>query len=115
MSSFVLNNQLRYQGSANYAMVAIVIGAIINIGLDPLLMFGLNLDIKGAAYATIISQIVIVERVPKGALFLQFLSFLFQVFQFLQEELPGFGSKQGNRVLPAQVQIQGAWKRFSTS
>ena len=29
MSSFVLNNQLRYQGSANYAMVAIVIGAII--------------------------------------------------------------------------------------
>ena len=42
MSSFVLNNQLRYQGSANYAMVAIVIGAIINIGLDPLLMFALE-------------------------------------------------------------------------
>ena len=57
MSSFVLNNQLRYQGSANYAMVAIVIGAIINIGLDPLLMFALDLKIKGAAYATIISQI----------------------------------------------------------
>lgn len=57
MSSFVLNNQLRYQGSANYAMVAIVIGAIINIGLDPLLMFVCNLGIKGAAYATIISQI----------------------------------------------------------
>lgn len=57
MSSFVLNNQLRYQGSANYAMVAIVIGAIINIGLDPLLMFMFDLKIKGAAYATIISQI----------------------------------------------------------
>ena len=57
MSSFVLNNQLRYQGSANYAMVAIVIGAVINIGLDPLLMFVLDLKIKGAAYATIISQI----------------------------------------------------------
>ena len=57
MSSFVLNNQLRYQGSANYAMVAIVIGAIINIGLDPLLMFAFDLKIKGAAYATIISQI----------------------------------------------------------
>ena len=57
MSSFVLNNQLRYQGSANYAMVAIVIGAIINIGLDPFLMFALDLKIKGAAYATIISQI----------------------------------------------------------
>ena len=57
MSSFVLNNQLRYQGSANYAMVAIVIGAIINIGLDPLLMFACNLGIKGAAYATVFSQI----------------------------------------------------------
>ena len=57
MSSFVLNNQLRYQGSANYAMVAIVVGAIINIGLDPLLMFVFDLKIKGAAYATIISQI----------------------------------------------------------
>ena len=57
MSSFVLNNQLRYQGSANYAMVAIVIGAIINIGLDPLLMFVFDLGILGAAYATIISQI----------------------------------------------------------
>jgi hypothetical protein len=57
MSSFVLNNQFRYQGSANYAMVAIVIGAIINIGLDPLVMFACNLGIKGAAYATIFSQI----------------------------------------------------------
>lgn len=57
MSSFVLNNQLRYQGSANYAMVAIVLGAIINIVLDPILMFGLDLKIKGAAYATVISQI----------------------------------------------------------
>ena len=57
MSSFVLNNQLRYQGSANYAMVAIVLGAIINIALDPILMFVCDLEIKGAAYATIISQI----------------------------------------------------------
>lgn len=57
MSSFVLNNQLRYQGSANYAMIAIVIGAIINIGLDPLLMFVFDLGIAGAAYATIISQL----------------------------------------------------------
>lgn len=57
MSSFVLNNQLRYQGSASYAMVAIVLGAILNIGLDPLLMFVFDMGIKGAAYATIISQI----------------------------------------------------------
>ena len=57
MSSFVLNNQLRYQGSAMYAMVGIVLGAIINIALDPILMFLFDLGIAGAAYATVISQI----------------------------------------------------------
>ncbi len=35
-SSLVLNNQLRFQGSASYAMVGIVTGAVLNIGLDPL-------------------------------------------------------------------------------
>ncbi len=57
-SSLVLNNQLRYQGSAAYAMVGIASGAVLNIGLDPLLIFGLNLGVAGAAWATIISQFV---------------------------------------------------------
>ena len=35
-ASLVLNNQLRFQGSAAYAMVGITSGAILNIGLDPL-------------------------------------------------------------------------------
>lgn len=56
MSSFVLNNQLRYQGSAMYAMVGIVLGAVINIVLDPILMFVCNMGISGAALATILSQ-----------------------------------------------------------
>ncbi len=56
MSSFVLNNQLRYQGSAMYAMVGIVLGAVINIVLDPILMFVLDMGIAGAALATILSQ-----------------------------------------------------------
>lgn len=54
--SFVLNNQLRYQGSAVYAMVGIVLGAVINIGLDPLLIFVFDMGIAGAALATVISQ-----------------------------------------------------------
>ena len=37
--SFVLNNQLRFQGNAVYAMIGIVSGAVLNIALDPLLMF----------------------------------------------------------------------------
>ena len=36
-ASFVLNNQLRFQGSAIYSMIGIVAGAVINVGLDPLL------------------------------------------------------------------------------
>ena len=46
-SSLVLNNQLRFQGSAAYAMVGITSGAVLNIGLDPLLIFVLDLGIAG--------------------------------------------------------------------
>lgn len=58
MSSFVMNNQLRYQGSAAYAMVGIVTGAVLNIVLDPLLIFTFHMGIAGAAAATVFSQIV---------------------------------------------------------
>ena len=57
-TSLVLNNQLRFQGSASYAMVGIVTGAIINIALDPLLMFVCKMGIAGAGWATIISQFI---------------------------------------------------------
>ena len=58
MSQFVLNNQLRYQGSATYAMVGLLCGAVLNIALDPLLIFGFNLGVRGAALATISGQII---------------------------------------------------------
>ena len=57
-ASLVLNNQLRFQGSAAYAMVGIASGAVLNIGLDPLLIFTFDLGVAGAAWATIISQFV---------------------------------------------------------
>lgn len=56
-ASLVLNNQMRYQGSAAYAMVGIVSGAVLNIGLDPLFIFVFDMGISGAAAATIISQL----------------------------------------------------------
>lgn len=56
--SLVLNNQLRYQGNAIYAMVGIVSGAILNIALDPILIFTLDMGVSGAGWATIISQLV---------------------------------------------------------
>ena len=57
-ASLVLNNQLRYQGSAAYAMVGIASGAVLNIALDPVLIFGMKMGIAGAAWATTISQFV---------------------------------------------------------
>ncbi len=58
MSSLVLNNQLRFQGSASFAMVGIVSGAVLNILLDPVLIFVCGMGIEGAALATTVSQVV---------------------------------------------------------
>ena len=58
MSSIVLNNEIRYQGNAKTAMFGIMAGAVINIGLDPLLMFTFKLGIMGAAIATISGQLI---------------------------------------------------------
>lgn len=58
LGSFVLNNQLRYQGSAIYSMVGIVSGSLLNIALDPLFIFKFNMGVNGAALATIISQFI---------------------------------------------------------
>ena len=58
MSSFVLNNQLRFQGSASYAMVGIVTGAVVNIVLDPILIFVFDMGVAGAALATVLSQVI---------------------------------------------------------
>ena len=57
-ASFVLNNQLRFQGGAMYAMVGITVGAVLNIILDPILIFKAGLGVAGAGWATIISQFV---------------------------------------------------------
>lgn len=57
-ASLVLNNQLRFQGSAFYGMIGMGAGAVLNIALDPLFIFVLDMGVGGAALATIISQIV---------------------------------------------------------
>ena len=57
-SQFVLNNQIRFQGNALFAMIGVGTGAALNIILDPVLIFHFHLGISGAALATIISQFV---------------------------------------------------------
>ena len=55
-AALVLNNQLRFQGSAFYAMIGIASGGLLNIVLDPIFIFVLDMGVGGAALATIISQ-----------------------------------------------------------
>lgn len=57
MSALALNNQLRLQGNARFGMIGIVSGAILNIALDPLFIFALDLGVAGASMATAVSQI----------------------------------------------------------
>lgn len=58
MSSLTLNNQLRLQGNARYAMVGIATGAVLNIFLDAYFIYGLGMGVMGASLATCISQMV---------------------------------------------------------
>lgn len=58
MASLVLNNHLRFQGSAFYAMIGIGFGGVLNIALDPLFIFVFDMGIAGAALATILSQFI---------------------------------------------------------
>ena len=53
----VMNSMIRADGSPTYAMFAMCMGAILNIILDPIFIFMLDLGIKGAAIATVIGQV----------------------------------------------------------
>ena len=55
---FGLNHSIRSDGSPKVAMLSMLIGAITNIILDPIFIFGLNLGVRGGAIATVISQFV---------------------------------------------------------
>lgn len=66
--SFVMNNVLRAEGKAVLSMIGLIIGAVVNVVLDPILIFAVNLGVTGAALATCISQIT---------------SFLILLFMFL--------------------------------
>ncbi len=56
--SLGLNLFITAQGKAAIAMLSVIIGAVINIGLDPVFIYGLHMGVQGAALATVISQAV---------------------------------------------------------
>ncbi|OLS36098.1 MATE family efflux transporter [Alkalihalophilus pseudofirmus] len=54
--AFATNNIVRSEGNAKFAMNTMIIPAVLNIILDPIFIFGLNMGVQGAAVATVISQ-----------------------------------------------------------
>ena len=56
MSSLVMNNILRYEGKASFAMIGLVTGGVLNMVLDPVFIFGFRLGTAGAGIATALSQ-----------------------------------------------------------
>ena len=69
MGNYTFGQLLRSEGSVNYSMVGMVVGTIVNIILDPIFIFTLGMQIKGAAIATVIGN---------GAGFLASLYFYFR-------------------------------------
>ena len=57
-SSCVMNNILRYEGKAFFAMLGLASGGILNIFGDMFLIFGLNLGVRGAGISTAVSQYI---------------------------------------------------------
>ncbi|MBO5348121.1 MAG: MATE family efflux transporter [Lachnospiraceae bacterium] len=79
--SFVLNNNLRYEGKAFYAMIGLVTGGIINIFGDYLLIKIIPLGVLGAGIATAVSQFIsflillyFYKRMAQGKISLKFIS-----------------------------------------
>ena len=72
ISSLVMNNILRYEGKANFAMIGLVTGGVLNILLDPIFMFGLGLGTAGAGIATALSQSILLSMFLRGKTVSQF-------------------------------------------
>ena len=56
--SFVLNNVLRAEGKAVLSMIGLVVGAVVNVALDPIFIFVFGMKVTGAALATFLSQCI---------------------------------------------------------
>jgi len=58
MGNYTFGQLLRSEGSVRYSIVGMVVGTVVNMILDPIFIFGLDLEITGAAIATILGNVV---------------------------------------------------------
>ncbi len=81
----MMNSVIRADGSPLWAMGSMLIGAVVNIILDPVFIFALDMGMKGAAYATIIGQ---------GATFITTLIYFFNLKTFRLKKQSFFPSQK---------------------
>ena len=56
--NITVNNMISAEGAAVYSMVCMLVGGVANIILDPVLIYAAHMGVSGAAYATLISQLI---------------------------------------------------------
>ncbi|MGV2622595.1 UNVERIFIED_CONTAM: MATE family efflux transporter [Halobacillus marinus] len=88
--AFTTNSIIRSEGNSKFAMMTMIIPAVINIILDPIFIFGLDMGVQGAAVATVISQatvtVVILNYFLKGKSSLSIkTAYLLPVYKVLKE------------------------------
>ena len=93
--SISANNLIRAEGKPRAAMYTMIIGALANIALDPVFIFGFKMGVRGAAIATIISQflsvIYVVIFLASGKSIYKFNSRLFRLNPALSREIITIG------------------------
>lgn len=119
-ASCVLNNILRYEGMATLAMIGLTTGGILNIILDPVFIFTLNMGIGGAGLATALSQYIsffillymFLAKKTQSKLSLKYIDKTFKTIgSIVKEGIPSFARQGLNSVstvvLNAQAKIYG--------
>ncbi|MBQ9530532.1 MAG: MATE family efflux transporter [Eubacterium sp.] len=116
-TSFVMNNILRFEGMAKLAMIGITTGGILNIVLDPLLIFTFNMGIAGAGIATALSQYigmfillsVFLMKKPQSRISLRYFSIEPKIINdIITVGLPSFARQGLNSVSTMFFNIQAA-------
>ncbi len=114
-ASCVLNNILRYEGMATLAMIGLTTGGILNMILDPVFIFELNMGIGGAGFATAISQYIsfgillymFLAKRTQSKLSLKFIDKkLGTVGSIIKEGLPSFARQGLNSVSTVVLNTQ---------
>ena len=105
MSSLVMNNILRYEGKASFAMIGLVTGGVLNMVLDPVFIFGFGLGTAGAGIATALSQsisfCILLSMFLRGKTVSQFSAITRSPAEFgtiLMTGLPSFGRQGLNSI-----------------